>query len=41
MINDNKLSVLETIFDNLKPHLHLTDALVCEKQTTIQQFTLF
>ena len=35
MINDNKLSVLETVFNILKPCSHPTDALVCEKQITL------
>ena len=34
MINDNELSVLETVYDILKPLSYLTDALACEKQIT-------
>ena len=34
MINDNELSVLETVFDILKPLSYLTDTLACEKQIT-------
>ena len=34
MINDNELSVLETMVDILKLLSYLTDALACEKQIT-------